>query len=115
MLNIDRLVNDLESLRAHPHLHIQPVTPEVMFSHLRSVARGVMLATDSLTRSDFVNARRQANRNCGWEDRATGPHVEMREKGMSDEEILEEQVKVEIKMWRILDAWQRENRRTVDK
>ena len=110
-LYIERLINDLEKLRSNPKLYLQPVTPEALFSHLSSLALGVMLTTDVLQPGDFINARREANRISGWQSRATGPHVEMREKGMTDEQIIDEQVNVEIRMWRILEEWQVENER----
>src|SRR5687768_10001889 len=106
MLDTTSLIEDLERLRAAPNLYVQPVTPEAVFRHLFSVAHGVMLTTDTLDSDDFINARRNAHRVRGWEDRATGPHREMLEKGMTDEEIIDELVDVERQMWDILTKWQ---------
>src|SRR5688572_33193243 len=98
MLNVQRVVDEIESVRKSPHLHVQPVTPETLYRHFMSLSRGVMLSTDTLSPGDFINARREANRFCGWESCATSPAVEMREKGMSDEQIIIDLIDIEIRM-----------------
>ena len=65
--------------------------------------------SETLTFGDFVNARRAANRICGWEDRATGAYVEMREKSIPDDKIIENMIDIEAQMWRILRDWESEN------
>ena len=106
MVKIERIFVELENIRKQPILHIHPVTLEALFNHLQSLARGVMLVANTLTWDDFVSARQTANEVQGWQNRATGPYVEMREKGMSDKEIIEKMLDVEIVMWRILGQWQ---------
>jgi len=109
MLIVKRFIDNIEAIREHPGLHVQPVTPEALYNHLSSLTWGAMLSTDTLSFGDFTNARQEANRACGWESRACGPHIEMREKEIPDEKIIENLLDVEIKMWQILDQWQREN------
>lgn len=109
MINLERIINELEDIRAQPMLHVQPVSPEALFSHLLSVARGVWLCCNYLNRNDFVSARRHANQLRGWEDRSTSPYAEMREKKIAEPEILDEMISIEVEMWKILDQWQNEN------
>ncbi|MCC7308426.1 MAG: hypothetical protein IT173_12740 [Acidobacteria bacterium] len=99
----------MEQIRKNPKLHVQPVHPDNLYRHLASMARGAMLSTDTLTSGDFVNARREANRICGWQSRACGPHLEMKDKGVPEEKIIENLLDIEVKMWEILAQWEKEN------
>jgi hypothetical protein len=108
-LNSKRILDHYAALRLNPPLYLQPVTPEAFFMHAMGLTRGVELTIGTLTFNDFVDARRHANMSCGFESRATSPAVEMREKGYSDDEILLNLISIEIRMWQILEQWEKEN------
>ena len=105
----DSILKYFEKLRQSPHLYFQPITPEAFLSHAMSLMTGVRVSTDTIAYDDYVSARQHAVKIHGWQNNAFGPHIDMREKGYSDEEILPELIRIEIKMWQILDQWEKEN------
>lgn len=108
-LNLKAIVSYFEDLSGRPHLFIHPVSAEAFRSHSMSLMRGVELSVDTLVARDFVNARQHASTLNGWQNNAFGPIMEIREKGYSEEEILQELIRIEIKMWQILAQWEKEN------
>lgn len=115
MLKLKRIFEYFEGLARDPKPYIYPVTPETLFSHSQALATGVILSIDTLTSHDLISARQHANRLRGWQSRATGVYMEMREKGYDDTAIIQELVQVEIKMWEILDQWEKENMSKIGK
>jgi len=101
-IDVKPIIEDLEWIRRSPGQHIQPVTPEELFRHLRSLARGYMLATHRLSFDGLIDAQTRANRNRGWRARSIGAYVEMREKGLSENEIIDELLNIDVEMWRII-------------
>ncbi len=108
MTHFERIISELETMKHRLNMFIQPQTPEILQCYLNGLGRGVMLSFTSLIFDDYVNARRASNKQRGWKLRSKSPLYEMREKGISEDEIVQELLEIEIQMWKILEYWEKE-------
>lgn len=96
------IITDLQRIKERVRSYISPATPEMLACYLSGLKRGYMLGRD-ISFDDYLRANEEATKSRGWEFRAISVSMEMREKGISEEEIIREQLNVEIDTWRILE------------
>lgn len=85
------------------HVFIQPVNPEMLDCFLAGLVKGILLENPSVNDTAYRRSRETAMVSKGWTYSAAPPFLEMRNKGLSDEEIVREQMAIEIETWRLLE------------
>lgn len=100
---IARLIELLEHVRHRPGMFIGGIEPICLRNYLNGIYEGFRLldfAPDLFHISPITRER-------GWRDNTTfGSYPHMKEMGLSDAEIVDEELAIHIEMWRRLrDAW----------
>lgn len=108
MLEIEKIIDDLKKMKQRPMMLVTPLTPENASVFLAGMHRGVLLSQNVMTFGDFVHAYQFAIRIRGLEPTSLHPYRQLREKGMSEEEVVQEMLEIEIEMWRVLEKWENE-------
>lgn len=103
MINVSGIVSYLEEVKKYPGLHIQPVTPETLMIYFYGLNKGITFAADRFDFNASSNETRSLIISRGWKGGSKPLYSEMREKGMNDEEIIQELLSIEIEMWRIIE------------
>src|SRR5437868_5405661 len=93
----------LEHVSKKLNLYINPVTQQNLKSFTDGFTLGYVLADGRLDYHDVVNAWQQVVAARRWEVNALGPHKEMEERGMSEKEIINELLQIEIQVWKLLE------------
>lgn len=102
MIEINQIIIDLEAIKRNPKMFIEPVTPEILFCYLTGFKRGIFLSQRELTFHDFVEAHRFAVQVRGLSFSAAPSYFGLREKGITEDEIIQEMIEIEIEKYRIL-------------
>jgi hypothetical protein len=99
---VSALIERLENVRERKGMNMSPVDGQAAqnFVFGFSVAAGVL----RLQRKNEIWLK--AGEKRGWKIQGVGPIPEMRERGLSDEEIADEVLAIEIEPWRL---WLSEN------
>ena len=108
MIELEKIIEDLEQMKLYPQMFINPVTPEILAHYFAGMQRGVLLSQSVMTFSDFVHAYQFAIRNRKLEPTSLNPYRQLREKGMSEEDIIQEMIELEMEMYRMLKKWESE-------
>jgi hypothetical protein len=103
MIEIKRIISDLQEIKKKPNMYIQPVSSDMLVCFLNGLERGVLLSDRSLTFHEIAQARQEANQVRGWKNIPRNASHEMREKNICDKDIIQELIEIEIEMWRILE------------
>jgi hypothetical protein len=82
---------------------ISPVTPNNLKLFFDGFKQGNISAREDLDFSDYINAWCEAVKLCGWKVNSISIEKEMREKELSDNEIIQELLKIELETWKILE------------
>lgn len=93
----------IEGVGKRLNLCINPVTIENLKSFIDGFNLGYILAENRVQFHDKIYAWKQAVALRGWKVNALGPQKEMQEKGMSEKEIIDELVQIEIQLWKFLE------------
>jgi hypothetical protein len=112
MIDITRIIDDLEQLKKYPNMYLQPVNAETLVSFLIGLERGVFLLSESVMFNDFADARREVNKNKGWESRGVSVYSEMRLKNIPEKDIIQEIITIDIEKWKLLQEWSIKNELT---
>ena len=94
---LDRILELLESLSKRPQMYVHPVEVATIQSFLNGLEAGCYLA--GLTISHETRGAAAASR--GWKFRATGIVWHMKEKQLTDEQIIHELITVEVEAFRL--------------
>lgn len=96
---VQRIIEVLESACARKRMYLSEVTVSSTMNFLGgfSVAAGIFGHQPS------VEIMKKAWEGRGWEFLATGPLAEMKSKGMTEDEIIEELFQLEIQTWKLVD------------
>jgi hypothetical protein len=86
-----------------PRLYFYPFTPETLKIYLVGLNRGILISNELLDFSDIIHARRDVIVIRGWGENSLAWLKNMRSKGMSEEEIINEFINIEIDTWRIIE------------
>jgi hypothetical protein len=109
MIEIDRIISDLEEIKKRPNMYIQPVLSDMLVCFLNGLERGVLLSEKSLTFHEIAQARQEANQIRGWKNIPRNASHEMRERNICEIDIIKELVEIEIEMWKLLQEWNDKN------
>ena len=85
-------------------MFVFPFNLQNLESFLNSFTLGYLLAESDLEFSDKIAAWKYVVKKRGWKINSLGIEKEMREKGESEKEILEETLQIEIEVWKILES-----------
>lgn len=88
----------LEKVKIRPDMFVQPLNLQTLQSFLNGFSLGYLLAKRNLEFSDKIAAWKYVVKQRGWKVNALGVEREMREKGKSEKEILEETLQIEIEV-----------------
>ena len=109
---VERLVEVLNELKRRPNGYVYPVNTDNLRAYLSGLNRGFLVALNSSEPKEkwyqLVDARRDATRNRGWKVLSISADYEMREKGIPEEDIIQEMIEIEIETWNIWEKWQEE-------
>lgn len=108
MIDVKKIIADLETMKRVPNMFINPVTPEILACYLIGLQRGVFLSQNEMTFHDFVEAHKFAVHSRGLKNAAMHSYHELRKKGVSEDDIIQEMLEIEIEMWRTLEKWEME-------
>lgn len=108
MIEFEKIIDDLKEVKQRPMMLVTPLTPENASIFLAGMQRGVLLSQNLMTFSDFVHAYQFAIRNRKLEPTSLNPYRQLREKGMSEEDIIQEMIELEMEMYRMLKKWESE-------
>lgn len=107
MIEVNRIIDDLNEMKRRINLYIYPINVESLRNFLNGLERCFLLSFDKselhLRFSELINARSETIHNRGWKVLSISPDYEMREKGMPEEEIIQELIEIEIGKWKIWD------------
>lgn len=95
-------------MKRYPQMLINPVTPEILAIYFHGLQRGVLLSQSKMPFPDFVAAFQFAVRNRKLEPTSLNPYRQLREKGMSEEDIIQEMIELEMEIFRILKKWEKD-------
>jgi hypothetical protein len=101
-LNLDNIIIDLQSTKAHPALYFQPVSAEVLQNYLNGLYRGLALGTEEIPLIDQSKEFRLISRQRGLCDDAGSPFRDLPEQGFNEEQIIQIMLDVEIERWKII-------------
>lgn len=111
MIEASRIIDDLHIAKEKTALYIYPINTDSLFNFLYGLERCFLISFDeSEIRSRFrelVDAGQEAIRKRGWKPLSVKPVLEMRDKGLSEEEIIKEFIEIEIEKWRIWESIQK--------
>lgn len=102
MIEFNQIIDDLETMKERPNWFINPVTPEILFCYLMGLQRGVFLSQKQIEFHDFVEAHRLATHDYGLKSATMPAYREMRVNGISEGDIIQSMLEIEIRMWQIL-------------
>lgn len=94
----------LEKVAARPEMFVSPLDVQTLKSFLDGFTLGYLLAKDDLEFSDKVAVWKYVVEVRGWKVNSFGVNKEMRERGKSEKEIFEENLQIEIDVWKILES-----------
>lgn len=96
---IDSLIELLAQVRQHVRMYLHPLdgTSALNFVHGTRAAALTLVAV-----GDVRDAWWEAQAAHGYAQRATGPLPQMEKRGLTDEQMADEILAIEIDMWRIL-------------
>lgn len=94
----------LEKVAARPQMFVSPFDFQTLKSFLDGFTLGYLLAKGDLEFSDKIPVWKYVVEKRGWKVNSLGIEKEMREKGNSEKEILEETLQIEIDVWKILES-----------
>ncbi len=100
---VSALVACLEIARFRKSMHFWPVNGRTA----ETFVAGFSIAANALGMEIQNRIWLEAGKKRGWKIQAVGPIPEMEMRGMSDEEIADEVLAIEIEMWRM---WLLENK-----
>ena len=108
MIELEKIIEDLEQMKLYPQMFIHPTTPENLATYFHGFERGVLFSQNLMTFSDFIHAYQFAIRNRKLKPTSLNPYRQLREKGMSEEDIIQEMIELEMEMFRMLKKWENE-------
>src|SRR6266540_4309860 len=94
---INGVIDVLEDARKRKHMFLKDVDPSATINWLN----GFMAAVSTLTGRMHHKFHEQAYRQRGWEFSARGPWVEMQERGLEEDAIVDELFALEILAWHL--------------
>jgi hypothetical protein len=100
---IVKYIKELEQMLESPRLYVHPFIPEMVETYLQGLNRGILISNELLNFNDIIHARRDATIIRGWSGNALGPLNEMRKKRVSEDEIINEFINIEIDTWRLIE------------
>ncbi|MBX7173442.1 MAG: hypothetical protein K1X72_20910 [Pyrinomonadaceae bacterium] len=108
MIEVNRIIDYLDLMKQRPKMCIYPFNTDSLRNFLYGLERCFLLSFDEselhLRFSELINARSETIHNRGWKVLSVSPDYEMREKGMPEEEIIQELIEIEIGKWKIWDG-----------
>ena len=93
----------LENVSKRLHCFIFPVTRENLKSFTDGFNLGYVLSHSELQFQDISDAWIEVIIARGWQVNARGVQKEMEKRGMSEHEILDELMQIEIHVWKLLE------------
>jgi hypothetical protein len=97
---IDVLINLLDQIRSHPAMYLAPVDGAAALNWVHGM-RASVHSLDLIV--DLTpDAWWQAQENRGYWRRATGPLPQMKDRGLTAEQMADEVLAIEIEMWRLV-------------
>ena len=93
----------LEKVKVRPEMFVFPFNLQTLSCFLSGFTLGYLAKTD-LEFSDKIPVWKYVVEKRGWKVNSLGIEKEMREKGKSEKEILEETLQIEIEVWKILES-----------
>jgi len=90
MQSLAKLVETLKSVRERKEMYFQPVTVEAAESFLGGF-RVACLVSGAIEDADWLDLQESR----GWKSNAMGPVGEMRERGLTEEQIIDELIELE--------------------
>lgn len=106
----DRVIDELEKLSRAPHRYLHPVIPEELETYVAGLLRGVVLSSPGLVLHDLVDAHQSAARSRGIKRASVPIYIELRDRGISDAEVIQEMVAFTIETLRALQQMRPEDR-----
>lgn len=100
MNNIQNIIEVLESIRKYPTIYVGNVSPDSLLCLLNGFYLG--LKTSSNTHENYPNVMKEVLTKKGWNSPSPSFINQMREKNLSDEEVIKELLEIEIETWKIL-------------
>ena len=97
--DIERILYALENMRQRQPMYLEAVNIEAMVNFIHGFNLGIF--TLGFKIPDMVYE--QAYKQRGWEYTARGAWQDMRDRGLSEETIMDELLAVEMDAWRLLD------------
>ena len=94
----------LEKVIVRPEMWASPLNLQTLESFLNGFASGYFLAKSNLQFSDKIDAWKYVVKSRGWKVNSLGIEKEMRAKGKSEREIIDETLRIEIEVWKLLES-----------
>jgi hypothetical protein len=82
---------------------INPLTLQTLKSFFDGFNLGYVLARENLQFHDIPDAWISVVEIRGWKVNAFGLEAEMKERGMTEREMIDEYVQIEIEVWKLLE------------
>ena len=95
-MHIDVMKETLRSFRDRRPMYIYPVDVQNAENFLLGFRIGYFSAEEGKQPGSWMDLWREILNERGWKESAIGPVVQMRDKAMTDEEIIQELVAIEI-------------------
>jgi hypothetical protein len=97
---IERIVERLLAIQQRPHVYI-----DESLGPMGNFQVGFDMACEILGIMPDADVSEQVFLEHGWKPSAFGPHIQMRKKGFTEQQIIDELLSMEIEVWkRTLDA-----------